>query len=108
MARDRGEADRGHRLPQQQIGGEQPPERRALHVADQRAGMLLQAVGFEQADDGEDDPDDADIARVVERLAEGGDDRARVEPRGEPGRSAEHTSELPSLMRISYAVYSLK
>src|SRR3546814_3036687 len=27
---------------------------------------------------------------------------------GAPGRSDEHTSELPSLMRISYAVFSLK
>src|SRR3546814_9916358 len=27
---------------------------------------------------------------------------------GKPGRSAEHTSELQSLMRISYAVFCLK
>src|SRR3546814_7182076 len=29
-------------------------------------------------------------------------------PVGEPGRSEEHTSELQSLMRISYAVFCLK
>src|SRR3546814_1400307 len=28
----------------------------------------------------------SDLARVVERLAEGGDDRGQVEPGGEPGR----------------------
>src|SRR3546814_8880309 len=30
------------------------------------------------------------------------------EPGGQGGRSEEHTSELPSLMRISYAVFCLK
>src|SRR3546814_5218152 len=29
-------------------------------------------------------------------------------PKGVPGRSEEHTSELQSLMRISYAVFCLK
>src|SRR3546814_9249574 len=32
----------------------------------------------------------------------------RMEPSRFPGRSEEHTYELPSLMRISYAVFSLK
>src|SRR3546814_2493895 len=31
-----------------------------------------------------------------------------AEPLGGAGRSEEHTSELPSLMRISYAVFCLK
>src|SRR3546814_7600879 len=40
-------------------------------------------------------------------------DRAELEPRPvalvlEPSRSEEHTSELQSLMRISYAVFCLK
>src|SRR3546814_3518095 len=35
--------------------------------------------------------------------------RPLVDPHsGQPGRSAEHTSELQSLMRISYAVFCLK
>src|SRR3546814_2142820 len=34
-------------------------------------------------------------------------DRALARPRGQ-GRSEEHTSELQSLMRISYAVFCLK
>src|SRR3546814_9868225 len=37
------------------------------------------------------------------------DRRARQSPRrGDTGRSEEHTSELQSLMRISYAVFCLK
>src|SRR3546814_2320810 len=35
------------------------------------------------------------------------DDAGQVEERAEGGRSEEHTSELQSLMRISYAVFSL-
>src|SRR3546814_5697799 len=34
--------------------------------------------------------------------------RARAGPRTRAGRSEEHTSELQSLMRISYAVFCLK
>src|SRR3546814_4607985 len=34
--------------------------------------------------------------------------RARQRPGGTPNRSEEHTSELQSLMRISYAVFCLK
>src|SRR3546814_1618412 len=36
------------------------------------------------------------------------DVRARLLPTSEVGRSEEHTSELQSLMRISYAVFFLK
>src|SRR3546814_7892725 len=42
----------------------------------------------------------------AEALALGG--RAVVEHMAEVGRSEEHTSELQSLMRISYAVFCLK
>src|SRR3546814_1816557 len=34
--------------------------------------------------------------------------RGEYENRNQPRRSEEHTSELPSLMRISYAVFCLK
>src|SRR3546814_4610211 len=34
--------------------------------------------------------------------------KARLGPGGRSGRSEEHTSELQSLMRISYAVFCLK
>src|SRR3546814_2421115 len=47
-------------------------------------------------------------ARPARRRHSGG--LARAEPRSRPGRarSEEHTSELQSLMRISYAVFCLK
>src|SRR3546814_7809408 len=35
-------------------------------------------------------------------------DRIAIEPQERHGRSEEHTSELQSLMRISYAVFCLK
>src|SRR3546814_6906542 len=44
--------------------------------------------------------------RPGRRLAGGGD--AGAEPRRAGDRSEEHTSELQSLMRISYAVFCLK
>src|SRR3546814_10486281 len=37
-----------------------------------------------------------------------GKQRQRLHPRHRPARSEEHTSELQSLMRISYAVFCLK
>src|SRR3546814_10152740 len=54
-------------------------------------------------------PDEARIAREALRLgvdqdAAGGGDRRQLGPE----RSEEHTSELQSLMRISYAVFCLK
>src|SRR3546814_2613998 len=43
------------------------------------------------------------VGRLVERRNDDGDHRRRVS-----ARSEEHTSELQSLMRISYAVFCLK
>src|SRR3546814_4690052 len=48
----------------------------------------------------------ADAAAVVE--ADPGRSSRRVQQGVEDGRSEEHTSELQSLMRISYAVFCLK
>src|SRR3546814_8191605 len=51
------------------------------------------------------------IERAIKKGAGGGDDTNYEEMRYEgygPGRSEEHTSELQSLMRISYAVFCLK
>src|SRR3546814_5892655 len=45
---------------------------------------------------------------AAERMAGILDDRHAREGVGEGGRSEEHTSELQSLMRISYAVFCLK
>src|SRR3546814_1480487 len=44
---------------------------------------------------------------IVDRLGVRGRDQ-RERPAFRPGRSEEHTSELQSLMRISYAVFCLK
>src|SRR3546814_3703341 len=51
--------------------------------------------------------------RVAPQHLPGGEDAVAAEGRREPrnagiGRSEEHTSELQSLMRISYAVFCLK
>src|SRR3546814_8137638 len=45
--------------------------------------------------------------QLPERAAEGAD-AGRAAPAGRDRRSEEHTSELQSLMRISYAVFCLK
>src|SRR3546814_1305617 len=52
-------------------------------------------------------------ARAVQRAGRGTADRPRPvaypqRPRNDGARSEEHTSELQSLMRISYAVFCLK
>src|SRR3546814_1055284 len=47
-------------------------------------------------------------AAVGEDLPPAGPDRARIDRTHHALRSEEHTSELQSLMRISYAVFCLK
>src|SRR3546814_1277387 len=58
----------------------------------------------------EQDLDDADVDAIFEKM--GGEtvpQRVRSDPLVDVrGRSEEHTSELQSLMRISYAVFCLK
>src|SRR3546814_3716631 len=48
------------------------------------------------------------IKLVIEFEGWGGADHRHFHPFGYLGRSEEHTSELQSLMRISYAVFCLK
>src|SRR3546814_2167368 len=48
------------------------------------------------------------LYRILEPLARRGISMNRIESRPDHGRSEEHTSELQSLMRISYAVFCLK
>src|SRR3546814_5228450 len=45
-----------------------------------------------------------EAARLLDDAVDGGE----AEPGARPDRSEEHTSELQSLMRISYAVFCLK
>src|SRR3546814_6385790 len=46
--------------------------------------------------------------RVEIRVTAGARRYRKIHPRAAPDRSEEHTSELQSLMRISYAVFCLK
>src|SRR3546814_1951857 len=70
------------------IGGEQPERSLPKVGADRRIGGSHQQVAF---------------AVAAEARLQRGAHRAAVR-----GRSEEHTSELQSLMRISYAVFCLK
>src|SRR3546814_3976989 len=69
----------------------------------QRAQPLQDAVGFRR-----DGPDDVDIGHVVAPGLPGIGARADPAQLRRQARSEEHTSELQSLMRISYAVFCLK
>src|SRR3546814_4682197 len=90
-------------------GAEQRIERAAF---DRRLARLREAVELVPvggARIGRDDPQPQRFRRAVERLRIAVE-RSEAAPRlGEDcGRSEEHTSELQSLMRISYAVFCLK
>ena len=83
---DRGQPQRGGDLTQKQIAGQKARQGRALHPGHQRAGAFLKPVALHQSDHRQDDPDHRDIAGVVERLAEGGENRQRVHPRRQTRR----------------------
>src|SRR3546814_6459094 len=80
---ERGEAEAGHRA-------QHPPEN---GVEEQRVHQHHAGGDGDQGGEGADVAGTADEARPEEAAA---------------GRSEEHTSELQSLMRISYAVFCLK
>src|SRR3546814_8162536 len=61
-------------------------------------------MGF-QDDQGPDDRGDSDLCLLTDDKARKG---ARLSLSGRKSRSEEHTSELKSLMRTSYAVFCLK
>src|SRR3546814_3223273 len=71
---------------------------------------LFRSVGRDQRADQSALRDDADRAgfRLSLRQRAGEVDREAVEQIADALRSEEHTSELQSLMRISYAVFCLK
>src|SRR3546814_8362152 len=64
------------------------------------------------SDDGQQAPHPPRLSQEEGRGSLSGTDREAGSPQirisGDPGRSEEHTSELQSLMRISYAVFCLK
>ena len=67
------------------ISDQQPAHGRATHSFDHRAGALLQAVPFKQADHRQNDPCDSDVAIVIKGFAQ----RLYQSNKIEPG---EHTS----------------
>src|SRR3546814_2132593 len=104
-ARKDGDAGRGFGgpvLPLGQVGYAARDARGAVDQAHAGAGLRLQ-FGLQQREmgAGEDDDVHCRTAWLVAQPGDGaGDDRGV--------RSEEHTSELQSLMRISYAVFCLK
>src|SRR3546814_14037787 len=76
---------------------------RSAAIERQRDQPLQDAVGFRR-----DGPDDVDIGHVVAPGLPGIGARADPAQLRRQARSEEHTSELQSLMRISYAVFCLK
>src|SRR3546814_2317947 len=85
--------------PDQQVGGEAdalPPEEHLHEVVGRHQHQHEEG---EQAEIGEE----ARLVGVVRHVADGVD----VHHGGDAGRSEEHTSELQSLMRMSYAVFCL-
>src|SRR3546814_2296039 len=116
MRRDVDEAEQDHR----HFGGERLHRRHQL-VADrdheeriedrkgEPAAYRLAEAGYDGALQHQDEPrlaGDRDAARFSQQPEEGA--RADKHQARRPGRSEEHTSELQSLMRISYAVFCLK
>src|SRR3546814_5655761 len=97
-------------LPAADLAGEVLTVRSSLHgdeVEDLQRGLFVGGVA--SVADGSSEPrvEALDRVRGVHDLAELG---RELEERHElpPGRSEEHTYELQSLMRISYAVFRLK
>src|SRR5438270_6358864 len=70
LTRQRHPAKRRNDLAKTEIDDQQSPSRRAPHSRDQRARPLLQPVTFQQPDHRQHDPDDRDVAVLVESVAE--------------------------------------
>src|SRR3546814_4723123 len=74
-----------------------------------RRKLMQHTLDLHRGDGGALERGEEDAAqRVAERQAEAALERLGDEGRLAPARSEEHTSELQSLMRISYAVFCLK
>src|SRR3546814_7782991 len=88
-------------VPDSIAAGEDPAvEQRVAAAADKRGVVDIKSDQIGRRADGDPRLD-------AERLRAAGK-RAGEEPRADRRRSEEHTSELQSLMRISYAVFCLK
>src|SRR3546814_5533370 len=85
--------DRDHRTRPRRLGGELRRPGAAGLAEQARGDWIRQQAGGRAA---------PDVRYAVRR------ERAAAHGRNRAGRSEEHTSELQSLMRISYAVFCLK
>src|SRR3546814_4285199 len=83
---------------------------RGADAADEAGRVLVDYIEHMAVEIGFDlDPEHLDEARFVVAEQRAGDRTiARLGRDGDADRSEEHTSELQSLMRISYAVFCLK
>src|SRR3546814_8373488 len=94
--------------------GQQQQARRAARRGDRSGdGIGVDVVGLALRSDADRRDERNNIGMLQRgedlRVDHGGlDDEATVEHLLDVGRSEEHTSELQSLMRISYAVFCLK
>src|SRR3546814_5056983 len=96
------------------IGAEVPPRRRRVGPVDKQVELAVlqpvQAKIFERTAAGGQDPASLLGAGVANLEQHGGlrSRRPEMDRRSLDPRSEEHTSELQSLMRSSYAVFCLK
>src|SRR3546814_4789249 len=106
--RDRRRRAQPQAVANQEVGGQKEEQQQALEhagdglrQADHNLRRLAADVGERHQQAGEDD------AERVQAAEEGDDDGGEAVARRDH-RSEEHTSELQSLMRNSYAVFCLK
>src|SRR3546814_2161729 len=79
-----------------------PMVEQVVHIIHMRVGALHRLPQYASVRRGAIDK------ALAHTLMQHGGDHVTIEILIEPGRSEEHTSELQSLMRISYAVFCLK
>ncbi len=93
VAEDALEAEGRGDLPQQQIEGEEAAGGEPREAGDQPAGLLLEPVPLQEADDRERDREDRHGSAGGEAVAEGGDDLLRREAAEQSGGYARHSDD---------------
>ena len=84
VSAEREQAQRGADLTRREISCEQPTCGQTAQAGDDRPRPGLHPRGFQKADEGQDEEGEADVARVVERLAQRADDGQRFEAATDP------------------------
>src|SRR3954453_18211639 len=77
---DRPQADRGGDLPDQLVQDEEASGGQGAEPGDQTAGLFLQAVAFDQADDRKDEDEQGDRGAPAGAAAGGGGERLAAKP----------------------------